>query len=174
MMSYSDKGLSSKLSDTDKAYLAGLFDGEGCINATFGTKKWIAKTGKEKIYLFPRIQFVISSKENLLLELVKTIVGFGEVYGEKMYGYRITERKQILDIVDALIPFVKLKKKGLQLSKEAVLFLLNRKYRSGWTKGELVFFREKFVLPIQKLLPSGERRGRPPKHKFHEIISKYY
>lgn len=162
------------LSDTDKAYLAGLFDGEGCINATFGTKKWIAKTEKEKIYLFPRIQFVISSKDNLLLELVGAIVGFGKVYGEKMYDYRITERKQILDILDALIPFVKLKKKGLQLSKEAVLFLLHREYRSRWTREELIIFHDRFVLPLQKLLPSGERRGRPPKYRFEEIISKYY
>jgi len=164
----------SNLSDTDKAYLAGLFDGEGCINATFGTKKWIAKAEAEKIYLFPRIQFVISSKENLLLEWVKKMVGFGEVYGKKIYDYRITERKQILDMLDALIPFVKLKKKGLQLSKDAVLFLLHRKYRSRWNKEELVFFHDKFVLPLQKLLPSGERRGRPPKYKFHEIISRYY
>jgi hypothetical protein len=173
-MGGSDKELSSKLSDTDKAYLAGLFDGEGCINATFGTKKWITKKEKEKIYLFPRIQFVISSKENLLLELVKKTVGFGEVYGKKMYDYRITERKQILNMLDALIPFVKLKKKGLQLSKEAVLFLLHRGHRCRWAKEELIFFHDSFVLPLQKLLPSGERRGRPPKYNFHEIISKYY
>jgi hypothetical protein len=169
-----DKELSPKLSNTDRAYLAGLFDGEGCVNATFGTKRWTTKKEKERIYLFPRIQFVISSKNNLLLELVRAMIGFGRVYGEKMYDYRVTGRKQVLEIVDALLPFVKLKKTGLQLSKEAILFLLQREHLSKWTKEELVSFREQFVLPLQKLLPSGERRGRPPKYKFNEIISKYY
>ena len=168
--------LSSKLGDVDKAYLAGLFDGEGCINAGVPvSKKYFCKRERrEKIRLQPKIQFVISSENNLLLELIKTIVGFGEVYGKKFYDYRITDRKEVLNIINALIPFVRLKKKGLQLSKDAVSFLLKRKPRSKWTKEKLIFFREEFVLPLQKLLPSGERRGRPPKYDFNEIISKYY
>ena len=176
-ISYEDvyEELSSKLKDTDKAYLAGLFDGEGCVNATIGSKKYFSITEqREKIRLYPRIQFVVSSKNNLLLELVKAIVGFGEVYGKKIYDYRITERKQILNILNALIPFIKLKKDGLQRSKDAVLFMLKRKPRSRWTKEELVFFRKEFVLPLQKLLPSGEKRGRPPKYDFNEVISLFY
>jgi hypothetical protein len=59
----------------------------------------------------------------------------------------------------------------LETAKDAVLILLQRKYRQRWTKDELIFFHEKFVLPLQKLLPSGEKRGRPPKHTFQEILS---
>jgi len=45
----------AELKDIDKAYLAGLFDGEGCANATFRTKKKILhkKTEGSKILLGP-------------------------------------------------------------------------------------------------------------------------
>lgn len=32
--------LTSQLTDVDKAYLAGLFDGEGCANPTLSSKKY--------------------------------------------------------------------------------------------------------------------------------------
>ena len=169
------KELSSKLSDIDKAYLAGLFDGEGCVTATVDKKKYFSKREeKEKMSCWGRLYFVISSKDHLLLELIKTIIGFGKVYrGKKrVYSYRITDRKQVLNMVNALIPFAKLKTEYLQLSKDAVLFMLQRKYRSRWSKEELVFFRKEFVLPLQKLLPSGEKRGRPSQYSFEELLSR--
>jgi len=177
------KELSSKLSDTDKAYIAGLFDGEGCIDATFGSKKSFCKREKrEKIYLTPKINFVISNKSNLLLELIKSIIGFGDapkrkIYRDKRsgtYSYRITGRKQVFSMVNAILPFVRLKNDGLEVSRDALLYLFDRKPRSKWTGEELVFFREEFVQKLQKLLPSGRKGGRPPKYNFDEIISKYY
>jgi len=164
----------SNLSDTDKAYLAGLFDGEGCINACINTKKYFPKTRRKFCFhAWVKLQFVISNKDHLLLEKgVKTIVGFGGIYREgDIYDWRVTKREQLLSVFNALIPHVKLKKKALQVAKDAVLFLLQRRYRQRWTKDELIFLHEKFVLPLQKLLPSGEKRGRPPKYTFQEILS---
>lgn len=177
------KELSSKLSDIDSAYLADLFDGEGCINATLSPKKYFSKKEqREKIRLHPKVQFTISSKDYLLLELVKTIIGLGDapkrkIYRDKRsktYKFQISGKEQVLSVVNALLRFVRLKKESLELSREALLYLFQRKPRSKWTKEELIFFRKEFILPLQKLLPSGEKCGRPPKYDFDEIISLFY
>jgi hypothetical protein len=111
-MSDSDKELSSKLSDTEKAYLAGLFDGEGCISPIWGSKSYFSKKeNKKKTYHFPRLQFVITNKNSILLDLIKTQIGFGNFYRGKngaAYDYRISAQKEVLSVVNTLIPYVKL------------------------------------------------------------------
>ena len=166
---------SSELIDIDRAYLAGLFDGEGCISVTIGTRKFFSRKKQKKcIHAWGRIHFAISSKDHLLLELIKRIIGFGNVYRSKkrIYSYRITDRKQIINIIRILVPFVKLKVESLQLARDATLFLLKRGNRSRWTREELIFFHDKYVRHSQKIFSSGKRKGRPPKYTFHEIISR--
>jgi hypothetical protein len=107
------KELSSKLSDIDKAYLAGLFDGEGCISPIWGSKSYFSiKERKKKTSHYPRLQFVITNKNNVLLDLIKEKMGnFGNVYRGKngsAYDYRISAEKEILNVANALIPYVKL------------------------------------------------------------------
>jgi len=167
------KELSSKLNDIDKAYLAGLFDGEGCISPTWGSKKYfLTKEQRERTTFFPRLQFVISNKNSLLLDLMKIIVGYGNIYRgkNKVYGYRISAQKEVLDVVNALIPYVKLKKEALYLSKEAILYQLQRKLHSRWTSKEKVWFYNEFMVRLLKLLPSGKKRGRPSKYSLTEIL----
>jgi hypothetical protein len=175
-MSGSDKELSSKLSEIDKAYLAGLFDGEGCISPIWGSKKYfLTKEHKEKTSHYPRLQFVITNKNNVLLDLIKEKMGnFGNVYRGKngvAYDYRISAEKEVLNVVNALIPYVKLKKEPLYVSKDALIYQLKRKLHARWTKEEKTFFHENFMSKLQKLLPSGEKRGRPSKYSLKDILS---
>jgi hypothetical protein len=174
-MSDSGKELSSKLSDTDKAYLAGLFDGEGCISPIWGSKRYFSiKENKKRTYHFPRLQFVITNKNNLLLELIRTQIGFGNFYRGKngaAYDYRISAQKEILNVVTALIPHVKLKKEVLHVSKDALLYQLKRKPHARWTREEKTYFYENFMVKLQKLLPSGEKRGRPSKYTLEDRLS---
>jgi hypothetical protein len=174
-MSDSDKELSFKLSEIDKSYLAGLFDGEGCISPIWGSKKYfLIKEHKEKTSHYPRLQFVITNKNSLLLDLIKTKIGFGNFYRGKngaAYDYRISAEKEILNVVNALIPYVKLKKELLHVSKDALLYQLKRKPHARWTKEEKTFFYENFMSKLQKLLPSGEKRGRPSEYSLNDILS---
>ncbi len=154
----------SQLEDLDKAYLAGLFDGEGCANPTFASKKYFSsKEQKKKIYHWPRVQFVISNKNRLLLELVKRMVGLGGLYRSKeskVWDLRITKPKQVLNMINALLPYVKLKNENLLVLKEASLFISKHKPRSRWAREELKFFYENYVKKL-----GTSQKGRPITHK---------
>lgn len=175
-MSDSDKELSFKLSDTDKAYLAGLFDGEGCISPIWGSKPYFSiKENKKKTYHFPRLQFVITNKNNVLLDLIRTkLLGFGNFYRGKngaAYDYRISAQKEILNVVNALIPYVKLKKEALYVSKDALTYQLQRKPHARWTKEEKTFFYGNLMSRLEKLLPSGKKRGRPSRYSLNDRLA---
>lgn len=178
-MSSSERELSLKLRETDKAYLAGLFDGEGCISPTWGSRKYYSeKEHTERISHYPRLLFVITNKNNVLLDWIREKMGnFGNVYrGENgaAYDYRITAQKEVLDVVNALIPHVKLKKEPLYISKDALLYQLKRNPsnpHARWTKEEKTFFYENFMSRLEKLLPSGKKRGRPSKYTLDERLS---
>ena len=167
--------LSFKLSEIDKAYIAGLFDGEGCISPIWGSKKYfLKKEHKERITHFPKLQFVIRNKNHLLLDLIKTKIGFGSIYRGRegrAYDYRISAEKQVLDMVNALIPYVKLKKEALHVSKEALIYQLQRKLHARWTKEEKTFFYYTFMSKLEKLLLSGKKRGRPSKYSLNDRLS---
>jgi hypothetical protein len=169
------KELSSKLNEIDKAYLAGLFDGEGCISPIWGSKPYFSKKeNKNKTYHFPRFQFVITNKNNVLLDLIREKMGnFGNVYRGKdgtAYDYRITAQKEVLDVVNALIPYVKLKKEPLHISKDALLYQLKRE-NARWTKEDKTFFYYTFMARLEKLLPSGKKRGRPSRYSLEDRLS---
>lgn len=178
-MSDSEKELSSKLSETSKAYLAGLFDGEGCISPAWGSKKYPSKKEHtERTSHFPRLLFVITNKNNVLLALIKEKMGnFGNVYrgkNGKAYDYRISAQKEVLNVVNALIPYVEHKKEPLHISKDALIYQLKRNPsnpHARWTKEEKTFFYENFMSRLEKLLPSGKKRGRPSKYSLDDRLS---
>lgn len=167
-----EKELSSKLSNLDRAYLAGLFDGEGCISPSWCSRQnFLKKEQRTKVSHYPRLQFVISSKNYLLLDLVKTIIGFGHVYkGSNGWDYRVSAQKEVLNVVKTLIPYVRLKKDLLHVAKDALSYQLQRKSHAKWTSKEKVFFYNKFMLRLLKLLPSGEKRGRPSKYSLEDRL----
>lgn len=150
------------MKELERAYLAGLFDGEGCANASFRSKK------VKKRYYWPSVQFVISGQKEHM-QLIKEMIGFGGVYkGAKgeTWDYRITQPKQILLMIEALLPNIRLKNKELKKLKEASRFILKHEPRTRWTEQELIFFRKNHVLPLQKESRSGKPRGRPPHTPF--------
>lgn len=173
-MSDSDKELSSKLSEIDKAYLAGLFDGEGCISPIWGSKPYFSKKeNKWKTYHFPRLQFVITNKNNVFLDAIKKEVGFGNFYRGKngaAYDYRVSAQKEVLSLVTTLIPHARLKLEPLHVAKDALLYQLKRK-QARWTKEDKTFFYYTFMARLEKLLPSGKKRGRPSRYSLKERLS---
>ena len=70
------------LTENDKAYMAGLFDGEGCITYTKRRQK---KAGNKKHYNFWNIRCEISMTDKYVMEWLYKILEFGS----------FTERKPI-------------------------------------------------------------------------------
>lgn len=142
-----------QLAKTDRAYLAGLFDGEGCANATFKSKKKFSKRKQKEVrYFWPTAQLAISGAYEHL-QSIKETVGFGGVYKAtrgKGWDFRTTQPKEVLKMIDIILPYVKLKKKELLLLKEAALFISRHKRRSRWSDEEKKEFHKRFVLPLKK------------------------
>lgn len=160
----------SQLKEVDKAYLAGLFDGEGCANATFRSKEVTLKSQKKVRYFWPTVQLVISNKNRLLLALIKGMVELGQgrkhLFRDKVskvWSFRITQPKQVLNLVNVLLQYVKLRNDDLLTLREAALFILKHKYRSRWSREELQFFYKNHV---KKLETSEKKHGRPTVHQW--------
>jgi hypothetical protein len=173
-MAHITANLSEKLSVRDKSYLAGLFDGEGCINCSWGSKPYFLIKQKKKIVRhFPQIAFIITNKSDLLLEIVKNQVGYGNFYRDGhrgVYSYRVSHREEILDLINALRPYVKLKREPLNIAKDALEYHIKRGH-SAWTREQKSFFYENYMAKLEKLLPQGRKRGRPSKYVLSDRLS---
>lgn len=151
------------LKEVDRAYLAGLFDGEGCANATLGSKMY-----KEKYYWWPKLQFTIVGREQHIQQVRKLFDLGGYVYNQarQVWELRTTTPEQIIRFIDVILPYAKLKIDQLQLLKEAGETMLQHKRRSKWTQEELESFNVNFVQPLQRLKGSNHRKGRKRVHLF--------
>jgi hypothetical protein len=74
------------MNDTDIAYIAGLFDGEGCVSY----KQYMQKRkGKKKAYPFWQIRLEIAMTEKSILVWLCEVLGVGTVT-EKRYKIKYT------------------------------------------------------------------------------------
>lgn len=64
-------------SDVERAWLAGLFEGEGCIS--FSKSKHVFKNGQKSTNVYPVL--VIASTDLDVIEKFGQLVGFGRIYG---------------------------------------------------------------------------------------------
>lgn len=98
------------INDTDKAYIAGLFDGEG----HFVTPKHNGKIN--------HWAFVITSTDLEVLEWCKSKYGFGYISKDKRelkhpnwkpcYTWRVCKKENIVTLFKDLSPYLKIKKEG--------------------------------------------------------------
>ena len=164
----------SQLKGTDIAYLAGLFDGEGCPNVSIGSKSHFLKKAQRKTRFFwPRVHLAISNKSFLLLEIVGRMIGLGHASGRehlyldkktKVWSLRISQPKQVLELTTALLTHVKLRQGDLIVLKDACIFMLQHKRKSKWTAKELKFFYENYWKKIGR-----KETGRKRTHKWDFI-----
>jgi len=73
--------------DTDKAYIAGLFDGEGCVSYKQYMRK---RTNNKKAYPTWQIRLEIAMTDKSVLVWLNEILGVGTV-GEKRYKTKYTK-----------------------------------------------------------------------------------
>ena len=128
------------------AYIAGLIDGDGCLNLT--TSK---DTRGGKIRYYPRAQIVIINRKPLFLEKVKTLIGFGcgphkrkAGFGGYVYGLHIASNSDVASLVKMIDPYSIGKRAELDVFKEGFRYMLQGNI-------DIEYFREHYVYPLQNL-----------------------
>lgn len=142
------------MQETDKAYIAGLIDGEGCISMSE------VKT-KRSVYI--RATLHISMCDRECIEWIKKTVGFGCL--NKHFTPRDRKAKwrpqyhlmfacqQANILLKEIYPYLKLKQKQAKLLMELAeirnnkkLLSLERKAQKKWGSVKLNFSRQKEIL----------------------------
>jgi len=153
------------MEDTDRAYLAGLFDGEGCANATFRSKSY-----KGRRYQWPSVQFVIAGQHQHMSQISVMFGAEGKhIYEQSsrhVWEFRATRPEDVLHYTDIILPYVKLKSTELKLLKQAAQFLIEHESHSKWSQKDKESFYKSFVQPLQKSTPAGRRKGRKRMYAF--------
>lgn len=106
-----------RISKTDIAYIAGFFDGEGCIS----------------IAMSKHIRISISQKFPGVLHYIKNLLGYGKVvptYKNRAYQFKIYGRDNYKKFIQTILPFSKVKKEQLKVGLE-LLALLGK---PGWPR----------------------------------------
>ena len=150
------------MEEVERAYLAGLFDGEGCANATFRSKAY-----KEKRYWWPAVQFVIAGQYQHMCQISEMFGAGGNVYEQsnrRVCEFRATKPEHVLRFIDIILPYVKLKKEQLRLLRSATGFMIEHRSRSKWSQKDKEFFNKNFVQTLQKSTRTGEKKGRKRTH----------
>lgn len=136
-----------KLTTTQRAYLAGYFDGEGTFSITKRPEK------RSPIGFSYQPYCSVASVNSEVIEFLQQLVGKGfRVYRPRdgnandAYEWQLTGIESIIDFINQLIPYLVLKKKVALKLKE---FCLSRngkmklpRNKRGFTKKELRIFNE--------------------------------
>jgi hypothetical protein len=102
-------------------YLAGLFDGEGCVYLRFRDRHRIRKS-EDKIYQwhskYYELQVTITNKNMGCLEFCQNIFG-GRIYNQKnkgnlTYSRWMVEGKKAILFLTAILPYVIIKKPQIE------------------------------------------------------------
>lgn len=119
-------------SDLDAAYLAGLFDGEGCISFGFAPS-----TKKGVTYWSPKIQVSICNTNQKYMELLWEKAMLGHVYTtpnnrfrdrdctnwQDITTWRINSKEEICRFLDLIGSYCLLKEKYITLCRKALKIL---------------------------------------------------
>ena len=104
-----------KCSVAERAYLAGLIDGDGAIMA-------IIEPHREKRYRFRvRIEFKVTQKNKRDLTFLPKLLGCGTVRANRTTCDWITrDQQEILRILSLIRPYSKMKQKQIQYASEII------------------------------------------------------
>jgi hypothetical protein len=99
------------LSEVNRAYLAGLVDGDGAIMAC------IERHPEKKFRFRVRINIKISQNEDRILRWCKRITGFGHIrHNRTQYEWVSCDQKEIRKFLIFLLPYLKVKKSQAKLA----------------------------------------------------------
>lgn len=151
------------MEDVEKAYIAGLFDGEGCPSMSHSKYK---RKGRERLYWNRSVFFVITNEDKRVLKEAISLLRRGRIYpsGENAHNFMITKPSEIVEIAKLIQPYVRVKKPDLDNLRCASEFLLRIRgsgKRHTWTEEEENEFHR--FCKINEALKGG-KGGRPRIH----------
>ena len=122
-------------SDIERAYITGLFDGDGCLSLCMA---YDSRTDKR----YPRAQAIFASKNREPLDYVYSVLGYGRIYNTKQntqWELRITKISDLEKFCEFLEPYIRIKKKHLVVFKQGVEFKVkhdedSEKFREQYVK----------------------------------------
>lgn len=131
------------LTITQKAYIAGLIDGEGSI----GLVKHKEKKCPRGWYYDPYVS--ISNTSEKLMKYIKEVTGIG-FYRKKQFKnfnkkwkvpleWRVCARKEIINLLEQVLPYLIIKK------KHAILLLEYLKIREQQERERIAFMKEQQI-----------------------------
>jgi len=91
------------------SYLAGLFDGEGCIVVSKYKRK--DRDGSKDYYC---LRLKVANKNYEVIDLYREVFGYGSVYQDKrsdVWEWSLTSSGKIKEILTTLLPFLIVKRK---------------------------------------------------------------
>ena len=157
------------MKNVERAYLAGLFDGEGSTSVVYTEYE---RRGRKRLYRGFKVQFIISNEDKHVLKEVRLLFGKSGIY-PKDGSFRISKPRDITEAVELIHPHVRVKRPDLDNLYEAAKFVLKVRgtsERHRWTekeKNEFLKFEE-----TSKALkgPRGRKGGRPRKRRRKGIV----
>lgn len=158
----------NQLTETQKAYLAGFFDGEGCISITVSMDRTKGKTPRYRVHV------VITQKNPETLLELHQMAGIGNVYDRRSNARFHASSWQIShlqsrEFLTVLLPYLRNKKKEAELAIEFIN-KFNQSTRDFSTKGryfeqasqEIIDERERYRVELSRMKgTSSATRGRP-------------
>lgn len=154
-MAYQDKLLKTKKGDL--CYIAGLFDGEGCIQIV-KNKKRKRNSIEDRLCFVLRVS--IGNTDLGLLESVKKNIGMGTIIFRrkpregsnfKSYSYRVSDSQAFI-VLKKLIPFLRSKKEEAILGIEFQETKKKGRYCRRYPLTKLIILkREKMCLKMRSL-----------------------
>lgn len=149
------------LEEVEKAYIAGLFDGEGCSSISHGRYK---RNGRERFYWNRKVFFVITNEDRRVLREVVLLLRKGGIYfppTKSAYNLCISKPTDIIEVAKLIYPYIRVKKSDLDNLCGASEFLLKNRgsnKRHIWTEEEEKEFHNFYKM--NKALKGG-KGGRP-------------
>lgn len=110
-----------RYSEVERAYLAGLFDGDGALMACI-------EFHREKRYKFRvRLVIKITQKNKVFLEKLAHSLGYGKVrVNRRVFEFDIKAQQDVLTFINLIHPYCQIKKEQLTIGLE----ILNTKVNS--------------------------------------------
>ena len=150
------------MKDTERAYLAGLFDGEGCASVIYSQNKKMTKKGK-RLYSGYGVTLVITNNDRRVLKEARFLCGKGRIYTQdSSHTLRIYNASDVIEMIKIIEPYIRVKEHDLKNLENAARFKLKVRgsdKRHRWTEEEKKKFQE--FADQSKALKGGKRRGRP-------------
>lgn len=152
------------------SYVAGFFDGEGCVNCGLSTR-----LNKTRRNWYPVARCLMTNTDKSVLDAIQTNFSLGTIqpkilnrstpHGESIlpkkaeYTLIICKQSDVVRFVDGIYPYSITKKKQLKLIGEAVRFI-QKNNGEKWSVVKLKEYINTFVEENAKLNPNNRGRKR--------------